>query len=248
MKIISLNTWGGRAGKKNLLDFFKKNEQVDIFCLQEIWEGGDDHAPLWGGDSIDTKLLTHISDVLKNHLVFFRPQYMDWYGLAIFAKKNLIIREEGDIFVFKKRENMFDDDKAVNHARNLQYLTVETANGLRTIANFHGLWNAVDKEDTDERMLQSDNVITFLKGVSNPSVLCGDFNLLPQNKSLKNMEDFGMKNLIKEFNITSTRSSHYKKPIKFADYTLVSSGITVNDFKVLPDEISDHLAMYLDFE
>lgn len=57
-----------------------------------------------------------------------------------------------------------------------------------------------------------------------------------------------MKNLIKDFGITSTRSSYYKKPVRFADYTFVSEGIKINDFKVLPDEVSDHLAMYLDFE
>jgi hypothetical protein len=71
---------------------------------------------------------------------------------------------------------------------------------------------------------------------------------LPDTESLKKLENIGMRNLIKEFNITGTRSSHYAKPERFADYTLVSDGIKVNDFKVLPDEVSDHLAMYLDFE
>jgi len=71
---------------------------------------------------------------------------------------------------------------------------------------------------------------------------------LPENRSLNMFEDFGMKNLIKEFNIPSTRSSHYKKPERFADYTFVSKDIKVNQFRVLSDEVSDHLAMYLDFE
>jgi endonuclease/exonuclease/phosphatase family metal-dependent hydrolase len=66
--------------------------------------------------------------------------------------------------------------------------------------------------------------------------------------SLKKIEDSGMRNLIKEYGITSTRSSFYKKPERFADYTFVSKETKVNNFKILPDEISDHLAMYLDFE
>jgi len=38
MKIITLNTWGGRAGKELLLSFFEKyRDDADIFCLQEIW-------------------------------------------------------------------------------------------------------------------------------------------------------------------------------------------------------------------
>jgi len=246
MKIISLNTWSGRAGNKELLDFFTRHEDIDVFCLQEVWEGGHEHSSKWG-ENIDTKLITNIGKVLKNHTVFFRPHYKDFYGLAIFIKNNIKIQEEGDIFVFKDRESAFREfDK--NHARNLQYITIETPKGLRTICNFHGIWNGISKEDTDERITQADNIINFLKNISVPHVLCGDFNLLPENKSLKMLENLGMKNLIREFSIQSTRSSHYKKPVRFADYTLVSDGIEVNEFKVLPDEVSDHLAMYLDFE
>jgi endonuclease/exonuclease/phosphatase (EEP) superfamily protein YafD len=254
MKLISLNTWSGRAGNKDLHDFFRRHSgDVDIFCLQEVWEGGEEYAPKWsaGIDAIDTKLVSNISNVLKDYHCFFRPHYMDWYGLAIYAKKSLNIQEEGDIFVFKEREDAFKDDEggtAINHARNLQYLTIETAKGLRTVANFHGLWNAISKEDTEERSTQADNVVRFLKGVSNPHVLCGDFNLLPESKTFKQLDELGMKNLIKEFGITSTRSSHYKKPVRFADYTFASDDVKVNEFKVLPDEVSDHLAMYLDFE
>lgn len=253
MKLISLNTWSGRGGNEVILNFFKKNKEVDIFCLQEVWEGGEDYAPIWasGIDAIDTRLVTNIKNILTEHDCYFRPHYMDWYGLAIYVKKNLKIQEEGDIFVFKEREDAFKDDEggtAINHARNLQYLTLETPKGLRTIANFHGLWNGKSKEDTEERFTQADNISRFLKDLKSPHVLCGDFNLLPESKTFKQLEDLGMKNLIKEFGITSTRSSHYKKPVRFADYTLVSEGIKVNKFKVLPDEVSDHLAMYLDFE
>jgi exonuclease III len=41
MKIISLNTWGGMAGRQPLLDFFVAHKDVDVFCLQEIWNGGE---------------------------------------------------------------------------------------------------------------------------------------------------------------------------------------------------------------
>lgn len=246
MKLISLNTWSGRAGKENLWDFFHKHKDVDIFCLQEVWEGGHEYSHEWE-EGIDTVLFTNISNILKEHSAFFRPHHMDHYGLAIFAKKNLKIIEEGDIFVFKEKEDVFEK-VSENHARNLQYVNIETPGGLRTIINFHGLWNGLGKEDTDERLKQSDNIITFLKKISNPHILTGDFNLLPETKSLKKLEEIGLINLIKKFKITSTRSSHYKKSVRFADYILVSNEIRINEFKILPDKISDHLAMYLDFQ
>ena len=68
MKIISLNTWSGRAGNEILLDFFRRNKDIDIFCLQEMWEGGHEHAPKWG-ENIDTTLITNVSNILKGHSV-----------------------------------------------------------------------------------------------------------------------------------------------------------------------------------
>lgn len=246
MKILSLNTWGGRAGKENLLGFFRKHKDVDILCLQEAWEGGEKDAPEWG-EGIDTAMVSNVSKIFDTHKVFFYPHYFDHYGIAMFVRKELDIVEEGEIFVFKDKERTYEKFD-VNHPRNIQYVTVKTPNGLRTIVNFHGLWNGQGKSDTDERIIQSDNIAKFIKNISNPSVLVGDFNLLPETKSLKILEEVGMIDLIKKFNITNTRSSHYTKPIRFADYTLVSKDIKVNDFQVLPDEVSDHLAMYLDFE
>lgn len=72
-----------------------------------------------------------------------------------------------------------------------------------------------------------------------------DLNVLPETESLKILEK-DLKNLIKEYNITSTRSSLYPKENKFADYVLVSPEIKVLDFKVLPDTISDHAPFYLE--
>ena len=250
MKVISLNTWGGRIDKTVFYDFFKKHGDVDIFCLQEIWEGGDDEASEWG-EGIDTSMFTNLGKILKEHSAFFRPSYREFFGLAMFVKKNLKIVEEGEIFVFKNKENVHDVVKqdVSNHARNLQYMTVETEKGTRTILNLHGLWNGNGKRDCDERISQSERISSFIKSISNPYVLVGDFNLLPETRSLKILEDLDMRNLIKENNVTSTRTRFYtKSKEKFADYALVSKDIEVKDFKVLPDEVSDHTPLYLEFE
>ena len=61
-------------------------------------------------------------------------------------------------------------------------------------------------------------------------------------------EKLGLRNLVKENGVTSTRTSLYSKPEKFADYAFVSPGIEVADFKILPDEMSDHVPMYTEFE
>lgn len=57
-----------------------------------------------------------------------------------------------------------------------------------------------------------------------------------------------MKNLVKEYKVTTMLSSLYPKegtPIR--DYILVSSEIQVKKFEVIQDVVSDHLPLYIDF-
>ncbi len=254
MKVISLNTWGGRAGKDKLLDFFAAHKDVDIFCLQEIWSAPYEHLEghAAGGLSIDHSNimvygLQEISELLVNHEPYFKPHHLDNYGLLMMVNKNLNVVSEGEVFVYKEKGHVPKGDVGF-HSRNVQYVTIQTEKGNRSVLNFHGLWNGSGKGDSEDRLIQSDRIIQFMQTLTDPYVMCGDFNLLPDTQSLKKLEDFGLRNLIKEYSVVSTRTSLYDKPIKFADYVLVSKGVEVNDFKVLPDEVSDHSPMYLEFE
>ena len=61
-------------------------------------------------------------------------------------------------------------------------------------------------------------------------------------------QELGLKNLITEYNATSTRTTLYNgSDEKFADYVFVSQDIVVEKFEVLPDVVSDHAALYLEF-
>jgi len=90
-----------------------------------------------------------------------------------------------------------------------------------------------------------------LNKVSGKKILCGDFNLAPDTRSLEIIKE-NMVDLIEKYEVESTRSSfyrHYGEPgLSFADYMIVSPEIKVNDFRVLQDPVSDHLPLYLDFE
>jgi exonuclease III len=253
MNIICLNTWGGRAGKEQLLKFFEEHsEQIDIFCLQEVWAGRYDQLEgrLAGGkpisnDHIMTHAFQEISAVLPEHIAHFRPSFLEHYGLCMFIRKGITVLEEGDIFVHEERGFIPPEDEVGLHARNLQYATIEHHGGQITLMNFHGLWNGKGKSDCTERLQQSDRVVHFLQSREEPVVLMGDFNLLPDTMSLRKIEDAGMRNLISEYGITSTRTPLYDKQIGYADYAFVSDGVEVSEFKVLPDIVSDHAPLFL---
>lgn len=255
MKLITLNTWGGRAGKEKLLSFFKEQkDEIDIFCLQEMWSAAykDTVDAIAGGipikyEHVLTTGVQDISSIAHEHVSYFRPQCLDNYGLLTLIKNNIAVNSEGDIFVYRHRGYMPSGDRGT-HARNIQYVTFELNGRLVTVVNFHGLWNGKGKTDSEDRIQQSKNIVSFVQTLSSDVVFAGDLNLLPDTQSIKLFEDIGLLNLIKENNITSTRTSFYTKPDKYADYIFVSKGIKVNEFKVLPEEVSDHSALFLDFE
>jgi endonuclease/exonuclease/phosphatase family metal-dependent hydrolase len=255
MKLICLNTWGGRAGKEPMLGFFRKYaDATDIFCLQEIWAGWYreyEETPAGGVPLRNDVVIAHgyqmISETLPGHTGYFHPHFYEHYGLASFVRQGVEVVADGEVYVFKEKGFVPKDDLG-KHARNLQFLTLKLPQGLVTVINFHGLWNGLGKGDTDERLEQSRRLLDFTRTLEHPFVLIGDFNLTPGTESLAMIERDGLRNLITDYGITSTRTSFYKKDERYADYAFVSPGIKVNDFKVLPDEVSDHAPLYLDFD
>jgi hypothetical protein len=243
MKLITLNIWGGIAGDI-LIDFFKKYSDIDFFLLQEVHNNATEKTSLFEGQKIEA--FKEISEVLPDHVGYFAPALFGEWGLATFVKKGIDVSEVNDVFVHRKKDSMVGRD-GTTIGKNMQYIHFNRDDKKYTLLNLHGLWNGKGKTDTEDRLKQSEKVQDFIDNYVDASmVLAGDFNLKPDTKSLELLEK-GKRNLIKEYGIKSTRTSYYKKPEKFADYVLVSPEIEVKHFEVLPDEVSDHSALLLEF-
>ncbi len=243
MKLISLNTWGGQVPE--IIDFFNKYQDVDIFLLQEVFDKGTEKTVFHEKEKIE--LFREICEILPNHQGYFAPSvFLEW-GLAIFIKKSIPVLGSGDCFVYLHRDSLRDQEsKTVG--RNLQFIKINHQGKNLNIINFHGLHNGEGKLDSPERIEQSKRIIDSIKGLDGGVILAGDFNLLPDTNSLIMIEkELDLKNLIKDYQIKSTRTSYYEKPEKFADYVLCSPGIIVKNFLALPEEVSDHKALLLEF-
>lgn len=161
----------------------------------------------------------------------------------MFVRKGIDVLEEGDILIYDNPDYV---GSGGDHSRNLQWMKCRIDGKIYSILNVHGLWTGTGKSDTPERITQSERIRNVMDAIETPKILCGDFNLRPDTQSIKILGK-GMKNLINEHNITSTRTSLYKKEEKHADYIFVSPEIVVNRFEVLEDEVSDHSPLLLDF-
>lgn len=223
------------------IKFIENNKDVDVFCFQEIYENAREIMAVEYPDDMHDGF-SDLEKLLPEHRGFFRPILLGVYGIAIFVKKNISVVEEGEVLIHPSEIERISDG---HHSRNMQWVKLNYDGKDFVVMNVHGLWNGMGKNDSPPRISQSNIIRKFMDGVSGSKILCGDFNLNPDTESIKILEN-GMKNLVKDYNITSTRTSFYAKPGKFADYMFVSPDIEVKDFKVMPEEVSDHSALFLE--
>ena len=111
MKILTLNTWGGRAGHKGLLLFVENYKNiVDIFCFQEMWSAPYEHLE---GVGAGGKAINHndvmvygvqeFKKILDDYTPYFRPHHLENYDLLMFVHKRLEVIGEGEVFVYKEK-------------------------------------------------------------------------------------------------------------------------------------------------
>ena len=237
-----------------LMEFVERNSRtVDIFCFQEVFDTEQKSLDDRHGEGICADLFQKFSVALpdfEGSFAFFDDN-KDRMSLAVFSRRSTVKIKTIEDLVIYKPERPVEVGKAVLSSRKLQYITFEFNNKEFTVANFHGLWVHAPKTDTPERIAQAETIKNFLASRNNPKILCGDFNLLPNTRSLAIMSE-GMRELITEFGITSTRTPlyrHFHNPdeLNFADYMLVSPDVDMKKFEVLSDVVSDHAPLYLEF-
>ncbi len=252
MKLISLNMWAGTVYEP-LVRFIKEESiNTDIFCFQEVLFGDSpEFLP-------KTKARINIFHEIENELTdftsythyapteFFQDESLRGVrmGQAIFVRKSILVDSSGGFQTYTKEiPSMELGGKATG---NCQWIHIGGDNKF-LVGNVHGMWQrGIGKADTPERIEQSQILKNFLANYSDKKILCGDFNLLPDSKSVAIISE-GMKNLIQEHGITSTRSEFYEKPDRYADYIFTSPDTSVSSFVVSPAVVSDHLPLLLEF-
>jgi len=246
MKLITLNIWGGKVFK-SLTDFLEKNaEDTDIFCFQEVFNNPPDvksQFQTWGAKE---DIYKDIARALKDFDGHMAPSQDGEESLCMFVKKNLGVWEIADQFVYRWKNAMEGDDGSTAGI-NVQYLKFNSEKKDFMVCNLHGHWTPNVKRDNPARLEQSQNIRKLLDSFKGAKILCGDFNVDPDTKSMEILET-SMRNLVTEYKVTTTRSTLYlKKGTPICDYILVSPEIQVKKFGVIEDAVSDHLPLYLDF-
>lgn len=261
MKLMTLNIWGGRVYKP-FLKFVKENKDtIDIFCFQEMFQSPESVF----SNSIKSNIYFEVEKILKSHKGFFAPTFTGYdtedhvdfdiaFGQATFVRNTVDILSQETVFVHGSYDNtppatvdIPNVKVALDLPRNIHVVKIKIEGKEVLIGNLHGYWLPSSKYDSKESMAQMKIVKKIFASFKGPKILVGDFNLRPETKSVKLLED-DMKNLIVEYGVTNTRSSLHKKTEKFADYIMISNEVKVNSFEVINIDVSDHLPLILDFK
>ena len=264
MKIMSLNGWGGKLHED--LVAYVKTACPDVLCLQEVTYSPTSTSE-WlvyrDGDHIlpqRANLFRDIADALPDHAAIFcptaqgtlwdeqRPVPSQW-GLATFVHRSLPIVSQAQGFVHKT----FSPDAFGDHprSRNAHVVRVYDFDRRRylCVAHMHGLRDPEGKHDSLERRQQARRLTELVSRVVEPEdglIVCGDFNVEPDSETFTILADLGLFELVTTRGFQSTRTSHYVKPGRFADYMLINKKLTVLDFSVVSDpEVSDHCPLVL---
>ncbi len=250
MKLISLNIWAGIVYEPLIKFITEKANEVDVFCFQEVMFGSEpEFTPI---QKFRVNIFSELKNILKKFVPFthystgthFIKEPLSFLaGQAIFVRNSIKVNNNGGFLCYDEKGPVGAEPFG-KISGNCQWVDLENE---MTIANLHGLWQeGTDKEDTPERIKQSLVLKEFLDKKTGKKILCGDFNLFPNTKSLAILEE-GMRSLIKEYGIQSTRSHLYLKEGKFADYILASREVDVKDFYVIQNAVSDHLPLFMEF-
>lgn len=265
LRILSLNAWGGKLHRP-LLRYLAQAD-ADIFCLQEvvrtpgyagaelIYRDGDTRLPQ------RTNLFEDIRALLPDHDARFFPaargplydeagqEIRSEFGLATFVRSSLSVLGEAMDFV----HGAFSGDGWGTHPRprNAHCIRLHDAESgaATTIAQMHGLRDPGGKHDTPQRLRQAKRFAELIRSVWRPGerlVVCGDFNVLPDSATFHVLADMGLVDLVTTGGHTDTRTSHYAKEGRYADYMLVNGSVEVVSFDVVAEpEVSDHRPLLL---
>lgn len=263
MKILTFNI-GIKIDNADKVAKFIRKVNPDIVCLQEVAEHVEDSAlPMFKAKlTIDTFLrklykYSYFGKVWESRGFNIKDKVeVDFGGLirqGLYVLSKYPIEKAGNIFYYKEYKhiddwsNWFTDD----HARSFQHLFLELEQKKKLqVINVHGVWTADKKGDkrTQNQSIKIIEAATRYKNLS--TVILGDFNLLPNTRSIKTLERH-YRNLIKEFNVRSTRPD-IKKDMdignQVVDYIFVNNMVKVKKFEAIMNDISDHLPLLLEFE
>jgi endonuclease/exonuclease/phosphatase family metal-dependent hydrolase len=262
VRIVSLNAWGGAVF--DALDSWLPLCGADVLCLQEVtrtpglvgWTSFEDAERLLPQranlfDDVRSRLPAHQASFAASDagpVSSGRVVHVQEFGLGTFIDDRVTI--VGHRASFVHRAFVEHDEWAISDRPRVASAFRMIAPDVEVpvvVVQLHGLRDPDGKADTPARRRQAEQLAELVRDVSHDgdfTVVCGDLNLLPDSYTFDVLADLGLSDLV---GAGDTRTSRYTKPVRHANYMLVSDPGLVRSFEIVSDpEVSDHRPLALD--
>jgi endonuclease/exonuclease/phosphatase family metal-dependent hydrolase len=263
VRIISLNAWGGAMFDE--LRRWVPDCGADVLALQEVsrthaldgWTSFQDaerrlpqRANLWS--DVARLLPGHQSSFVASDTGPVADEHGNLhrqdFGLAMFVGGEwpVVGQVAGHVHGSYVEHDQWPHDDRPRVAQGMR--VADSARGrMVSVVHLHGLRDSQGKHDTPARRQQAANLVQMveqLRAAGDLTVVCGDLNLLPDSETFRTLAELDLVDLVET---ADTRTSRYAKPIRHANYLLVSDVDAVVNFEILKSpEVSDHRALVLD--
>ncbi|MEM1066876.1 MAG: endonuclease/exonuclease/phosphatase family protein [Pseudomonadota bacterium] len=266
MRFVSLNAWGGREWAA-LADWLP-DVGADILCLQEVTR-----APVPSPDWLTyagpprrianrSDLFADVSRLLPDHQGQFAiavrgtmdgpegPLASD-HGTAFWVARDLAVTAQAQSYAHGRFRHGGWGPEPVPRTLQLARVFAPALGREILFGHVHGLRDPAGKMDTPDRARQAETIVAALRAFRRPEepvVFGGDFNVLPEGGLIVALAGEGLTELVTTRGHTDTRTSLYEKPVRYADYLMVSPEVRVEAFDApAKPEVSDHRPLILDF-
>ena len=236
----------------NKLITFLTSHDFDIIQLQEL--SGKDTISGNVNSKIDTfaELQKIVNDKYEGKLAignrYTSNPSTSYMGNATFYKKRFQLLSQKIIYL-NQIEKPFPSDALSfeDQTRTLLHLQLETNDKTISFLNTHFAWAKTSKEEPHQAK-QGEKLVNYMRTVPPPFILSGDFNLDPQQSTIKKIDNLAH-NLTTEHHITNTlnprthRAQHLFPQGIAIDYIFTSKEIQVEKFEVITEDLSDHYGL-----
>lgn len=251
IKILTLNIWGGEL-LNNVVSFIQE-ENPDIVLLQEVYNGKED---------LETRFRSF--NILKEKLNFFYYAFEPLFlGVRSNGKKILQGNAIFSRFPIENKKLIFFDipfgefsleESKININKNkvipmgMLKAEIELPNKNIDTYSVHGIWG-LDGEDNPRRLEMSRIIVNEIKNKENV-ILGGDFNLKPNTRTIKNIEE-QLQNVFKNELVSTFNMKHKELPgyaTAVVDMIFVSRHFKVVNHYMPDADVSDHMPLIAEIE
>ncbi|MBS4754669.1 endonuclease/exonuclease/phosphatase family protein [Nocardioides sp. zg-ZUI104] len=262
MHIVSVNAWGG--ARYDALAAWLTVCDADVICLQEVTRASGMSG--WTSFTDGERSLPQRADLFDD-VAALLPSYdgrflaydagpvtdeagavhLEQFGIATFAGPRTPVAQSAERFVHGDY-TVHEEWPTGDRPRAALALRVRDPATGRTVCvvQLHGLRDPAGKGDTPARRAQAARLAAFVEDTRQDGdlvVVAGDLNLLPDSSTFPVLREVGLVDLV---GTADTRTADYPKPVRHANYLLVSEPGAVRDFQVLDSPVvSDHRILSL---